>query len=149
MKQLTLLFVLLTFSCSKPPDPNVQKLGSIEVTAQLTEIPGPFPSNDLYNYAYVFKYKVLQVHRGKIEADTIFVGQYNPLKPRAKAEDQDSGKVGGDVEQFRDILLQKGWRLGADLHYQRVEGAEHNEAAWAARVGPFLQFLFPAQESTV
>jgi len=24
-----------------------------------------------------------------------------------------------------------------------VEGAEHNEAAWAARVGPFLEFLFP------
>ena len=101
MKQLTLLFVLLTFACSKPLDPNVQKLGTTEVTAQLTEIPGPFPSNDLYNYAYVFKYKVIQVHRGKIKGDTIFIGQYNPLKARAKAEDQDSGKVGGDIEQFR------------------------------------------------
>jgi hypothetical protein len=101
MKQLTLLFVLLTFACSKPLDPNVQKLGTTEVTAQLTEIPGPFPSNDLYNYAYVFKYKVIQVHRGKIEGDTIFVGQYDPLKARAKGEDQDSGKVGGDVDQFR------------------------------------------------
>jgi enterochelin esterase-like enzyme len=50
-----------------------------------------------------------------------------------------------DVEQFRDILLQKGWRLGGDLHYQRVEGAEHNEAAWAQRVAPFLRFLFPAR----
>jgi predicted alpha/beta superfamily hydrolase len=48
-----------------------------------------------------------------------------------------------DVEQFRDILLQKGWQLGRDLQYQRVEGAEHNEAAWAQRVGPFLQFLYP------
>jgi len=34
--------------------------------------------------------------------------------------------------------------LEKDLHYQRFEGAEHNEAAWARRVGPFLQFLFPA-----
>ena len=50
-----------------------------------------------------------------------------------------------DVERFRDILLGKGWRLGDDLYYQRVEGAEHNEAAWAQRVGPFLQFLFPAR----
>ena len=50
-----------------------------------------------------------------------------------------------DVEQFRDVLLQKGWELGRDLHYERVEGAEHNEAAWAQRVGPFLQFLFPAR----
>ncbi len=50
-----------------------------------------------------------------------------------------------DVEQFRDVLLQKGWQLGRDLHYQRVEGAEHNEAAWAQRVGPFLQFLYPVR----
>lgn len=54
-----------------------------------------------------------------------------------------------EVEQFRDILVQKGWQLGKDLFYQRVEGAEHNEAAWAGRVGPFLQFLYPAAESTV
>lgn len=54
-----------------------------------------------------------------------------------------------DVEQFRDLLLQKGWRLGDDLSYQRVEGAEHNEAAWAQRVGPFLQFLFPAAGAKV
>lgn len=54
-----------------------------------------------------------------------------------------------DVEQFRDLLLNKGWRLGHDLHYQRVENAEHNEAAWAQRVGPFLQFLFPAAEPKV
>ena len=54
-----------------------------------------------------------------------------------------------EVEQFRDILLQKGWQLGKDLHYERIEGAEHNEAAWAQRVGPFLQFLYPAAESTV
>jgi len=50
-----------------------------------------------------------------------------------------------DVERFRDILLRKGWQLGSQLHYQRVEGAVHNEAAWAQRVGPFLQFLFPAR----
>jgi predicted alpha/beta superfamily hydrolase len=54
-----------------------------------------------------------------------------------------------DVEQFRDVLLQKGWRLGQDLKYERVEGGEHNEAAWAQRVGPFLEFLFPAREGTV
>jgi enterochelin esterase-like enzyme len=54
-----------------------------------------------------------------------------------------------DVEQFRDLLLKKGWRLGYDLSYARVEGAEHNEAAWAQRVGAFLQFLFPATEAKV
>jgi predicted alpha/beta superfamily hydrolase len=53
------------------------------------------------------------------------------------------------VEQFRDVLIEKGWRLGRDLHYERVEGGEHNEAAWARRVGPFLQFLYPGHKSAV
>jgi predicted alpha/beta superfamily hydrolase len=54
-----------------------------------------------------------------------------------------------DVENFRDVLLKKGWRPGRDLQYQRVEGAEHNEAAWAQRVGSVLQFLFPVGNSHV
>jgi predicted alpha/beta superfamily hydrolase len=62
---------------------------------------------------------------------------------------REGGRIVEDVERFRDILLGKGWRLGRDLHYQRVEGAEHNEAAWAQRVAPFLQFLFPAGERRV
>ncbi len=32
----------------------------------------------------------------------------------------------------------------ADLHYERVPGALHNEAAWSARFGAVLRFLFPA-----
>jgi len=54
-------------------------------------------------------------------------------------------RIVDDVERFRDVLLHKGWQIGRDLAYQRVEGAEHNEAAWAARVGPFLEFLFPVR----
>ena len=54
-------------------------------------------------------------------------------------------RIVNDVEKFRDALLEKGWQLERDLHYERVEGAEHNEAAWARRVGPFLQFLYPAR----
>jgi len=54
-------------------------------------------------------------------------------------------RIVDDVERFRDILLGKGWQLGRDLQYQRIEGGEHNENAWAQRVGPFLQFLFPVR----
>jgi predicted alpha/beta superfamily hydrolase len=54
-----------------------------------------------------------------------------------------------DVEKFRNVLLEKGWRLEHDLHYERVEGAEHNELAWAQRVRPFLQFLYPAGPGAV
>ena len=49
-----------------------------------------------------------------------------------------------DVERYRDVLLQRGWRYGRELHYERIEGGEHNEAAWAQRVAPFLRFLYPA-----
>jgi predicted alpha/beta superfamily hydrolase len=55
-------------------------------------------------------------------------------------------RIVDDVEKFRDILVEKGWRLDETLHYERVPDAEHNEAAWAKRVGPFLQFLFPAAQ---
>lgn len=54
-----------------------------------------------------------------------------------------------DVERFRDLLLQRGWRLEQGLHYERVEGAEHNEIAWAQRVRPFLEFLYPASPGAV
>ena len=49
-----------------------------------------------------------------------------------------------DVERYRDILLRRGWQYERDLHYERIEGAEHNEAAWAERVAPFLRFLYRA-----
>ena len=44
---------------------------------------------------------------------------------------------------LRDQLIEKGWRLDVDLTYLEVEGADHSEAAWAARVDPALRFLFP------
>jgi predicted alpha/beta superfamily hydrolase len=49
------------------------------------------------------------------------------------------------VEQFHDVLLRKGWREGEDLHYERVEGGEHNELAWSRRINRVLQFLYPAK----
>ena len=48
-----------------------------------------------------------------------------------------------DVERYRDILLRRGWQYEQNLHYERIEGAEHTESAWAKRVGPFLRFLYP------
>jgi predicted alpha/beta superfamily hydrolase len=44
---------------------------------------------------------------------------------------------------LRDRLTEKGWRRNVDLTYLTVEGADHSEAAWAARVEPALRFLFP------
>jgi hypothetical protein len=82
-------------------DREVTTLGTAEVSARLVEIPEPFPPNDLYNYAYILKYRVLKVHRGKVDGDEILVAQYNPLKPRSSVQDELSGKIGGDLKTFR------------------------------------------------
>ena len=76
-----------------------------------------------------------------------------PVEPRPRIwldiGTREGPRIVQDVEKFRDVLLEKGWKLEQDLHYERVEGAEHNEAAWAQRVGPFLRFLFPARPAAV
>lgn len=53
------------------------------------------------------------------------------------------------TEQFRDVLLGRGWSLGRDLHFEIIDGGQHNEDAWAARFAPCLQFLFPSSEGAV
>jgi len=48
------------------------------------------------------------------------------------------------VRLLRDALVARGWREGegGDLHYLEADGAEHNEAAWAVRTGPMLEWQF-------
>ena len=104
----TLILPLLVFgiaSCAKKTqtavDPNVTTRGSIEVTAQLEEIRGDLINDPLYDYAHVMKYKVLQVHRGKVDKDVIYVGHYNPAEPRSSVADARVREIGGSVKQFR------------------------------------------------
>lgn len=76
--------------------------GSIEVTAQLVEIPeGAIFKRDLYDYATILKYKVIEVRRGQIEGDTIYVGHYDPFKPRSEATDRHVEGIGGNLKTFR------------------------------------------------
>jgi hypothetical protein len=84
------------------PDPHLATNGTIEVTAQLLEIPeGAIFKRDLYDYATILKYRVVKVHRGKVDGDTLFVGHYNPWKPRNEAADKRAPAVGGNLRQFR------------------------------------------------
>ena len=84
------------------PDPELAKRGSIEVTAKLVEIPeGAIFQRELYNYATVLKYQVLEVHRGKVKGQTIYVGHYNPAKPRSEVADRRVPEVGGNLKSFR------------------------------------------------
>ena len=110
MRKTLHLFFIITLvlcfqSCSKKPDTGqdakVTTLGSIEVTAELVEIKGKLIDDPLYDYSHVMKYKVLQVHRGKLEKDIIYVGHYNPAKTRAAAADVRAPGIGGNLKRFR------------------------------------------------
>jgi hypothetical protein len=105
----SLLTCLICLSCSKKDsvaaatgeDPNVTTMGSIEVTARLTEIPdGAIFKRELYDYATILKYEVLQVRRGEVDSDTIYVGHYNPFKPRSEAADRRVKNIGGNLKSF-------------------------------------------------
>jgi hypothetical protein len=108
---VSLLFVgLLSSSCghkSGPstaagPDPSLATNGTFEVTAQLVEIPeGAIFKRDLYDYATILKYRVVKVHRGKVDGNTLYVGHYNPWKPRSEAADKRAPSIGGNVRQFQ------------------------------------------------
>jgi predicted alpha/beta superfamily hydrolase len=61
--------------------------------------------------------------------------------------DAEGRRTIADTDMLDRRLEASGWRLERDLHYERVAGGTHDEAAWAQRVGPMLRFLFPAWES--
>jgi predicted alpha/beta superfamily hydrolase len=61
---------------------------------------------------------------------------------------KESTRAVPEARLLRDGLIKKGWRLGEDLAYCEIEGAEHTESAWAERTGPMLRFLFPAGGSS-
>lgn len=84
------------------PDPHLQTNGTVEVTARLVEIPdGAIFERDLYDYATILKYEVLKVHRGQVSSNVIYIGQYNPFKPRREAADRRVTQIGGNLEEFR------------------------------------------------
>ena len=105
------LIALALTSCHKPSgaaanageDPQVQSLGTVEITGRLVEVPeGAIFQRDLYDYATVLKYEVTAVHRGAIaKGATIYVGHYNPWRPRAEAADARAKGIGGTLRQFR------------------------------------------------
>ncbi len=46
------------------------------------------------------------------------------------------------VLRVRDALIQKGWKEGVDLHFEELEGGQHDEISWASRVEGMLRFLY-------
>jgi len=111
LKAVLVLAAFALASCDNPSgasanrgeDPQVKSLGTIEVTARLVEIPdGAIFQRDLYDYATILKYDVVAVQRGAVEKGAaIYVGHYNPWKPRAEAADKRAKNIGGTLKLFR------------------------------------------------
>lgn len=50
-----------------------------------------------------------------------------------------------DARKVRDAFKSVGWIEDNDLKYTEAKDAGHDEGAWAARSGPMLEWLFPAE----
>jgi hypothetical protein len=144
-----LLVAMLVAGCQTSPlpvavggrgeDAKVKSKGSVEVTARLVEIPdGAIFERDLYHYAGILKYEVVSVHRGSLpEGGTIYVGHYDPWKPRDLAAQGQVKDVGGTLRQFEAGRLHRmaletpmdDFYLGAivDKYFGKREGS----AYWA------------------
>jgi predicted alpha/beta superfamily hydrolase len=59
--------------------------------------------------------------------------------------DGEGRRVHADVDLLYQRLKTNGWKPEVNIHYQLAVGGTHDEAAWAARVGDMLRFLFPAK----
>jgi hypothetical protein len=70
---------------------------TLEVTARLVNIPGKFPDDDLYDYAYVMQY---QVEGGVLDKQKIYVAHYKPRRARAEIDDGMKKIVGGSLKRF-------------------------------------------------
>jgi predicted alpha/beta superfamily hydrolase len=60
------------------------------------------------------------------------------------AGDAEGPRTQPDASLLAAQLDRQGWVPGRDLHFEKVPGGTHDEAAWAARVRPMLRWLFPA-----
>ena len=69
----------------------------ITVTAKLVEIPSKFPSDELYDYAYVMRYEVMD---GPMKGQSIFVAHYKPRQARSAIKDKMKTVVSGKVRTF-------------------------------------------------
>lgn len=134
------------FSCGKKSDgpggtgedSKVTTLGTVDVTARLAEVPpGAIFKRELYNYATILKYEVMRVHRGTVNGDTIFVGHYNPFKPRPEAADQRVKGIGGNLKSFRAGQVHRmAMEVPIDNHYMggiinRYFGQDTGPIYWA------------------
>lgn len=97
---LVALLGLAAPALAEPPPPPAAApapTAVVNVTAKLVEIPGKFPEDDLYDYAYVMKYVV---EGGPMDKQTILVAHYKPRQPRSAIKDKMKTVVSGKLRTF-------------------------------------------------
>ena len=67
------------------------------MTARLLKIPGKFPADDLYDYAYVMQY---QVQGGAMDKQILLVAHYKPRRARSEIDDGMKKIVSGSLKRF-------------------------------------------------
>jgi hypothetical protein len=75
---------------------------TLVMDARLIEIPGKFAPNDLYDYVYIMKYRVVKVVKGTYAGKEILVGHYDPLIPRSQIKDKMATLATGNVSKFEE-----------------------------------------------
>jgi len=103
---------------------------TLVLTARLIEIPGTMPPNDLYDYVFIMKYRVLAVNKGNTSKKEIYVGHYNPLIPRKQIKGKMDSLVKGNIEKFtagskHQLTLvspiEKVWKDAVEDNYIEIE----------------------------
>ncbi len=117
-------------SASKQVKDDSKGNDTLVLTARLIEIPGTMPPNDLYDYVFIMKYRVLAVKKGNISEKEIYVGHYNPLIPRKQIKGKMDSLVNGNIEKFsagskHQLTLispiEKVWKDAVEDNYIEIE----------------------------
>jgi hypothetical protein len=94
---VALTLSILSAAASQAGEPAGAPTATVEVTARLTNIPGKFPADELYDYAYVMQYRV---EGGPMDKQMIFVAHYKPRRARAEIDDNMKKVVSGSLKRF-------------------------------------------------
>lgn len=81
--------------------------------------------------------------KNQIIRDAARIGERLPLRIWLDIGKREGSRIKHQVRALKEILLANGWKTGEDLAYYEIPEARHDEAAWAARFGEVLKFLYP------
>ncbi|OGQ81804.1 MAG: hypothetical protein A2289_09425 [Deltaproteobacteria bacterium RIFOXYA12_FULL_58_15] len=92
------LVVCAALVIGAPATDELLKKDVFVVEAELVEMPGTPPPNDLYDYAFVMKYVV---KNGEKKGETIYVAHFNPRQKRKDVRDDMRRFVAGALSRFK------------------------------------------------